>query len=226
MNFKPFLPLFSLVAASTLALVPQSQVPQIAAQEATPELKGSITNPWWREGAIFTKFSDVAPYPGHSPSQRTAVYLLRDADSLYVGFRLDDRQPDGIEANAATGDEIGKDDWAGVAVETGPESSSAVCFLTNPSGIKAVKSVSASGTRSPHNDVPWTVVARRGASGWTAEAKIPFASIGLDPKAEQTVGVQFLRHISRTKEEIQGPSSSISIAAYKKVTLLPPQKTR
>ncbi len=80
--------------------------------------------------------------------------------------------------------------------------------MTNPKGIQAVATVDGSGKRHLTAGKPWKVKARRAPSGWTAELQIPFNSIPLDSQKENIVGVQFLRHLSYTNEEVQGPAVS------------------
>lgn len=63
-----------------------------------PVIDGKLDEEIWTEAAVFSDFTQVRPREGVSPSEKTEVRLLQDADFLYIGIRAYDSEPDKIIA--------------------------------------------------------------------------------------------------------------------------------
>jgi hypothetical protein len=186
-----------------------------------PNLTGSLTNPAWREASVFTDFHTVLPQLGKKPSGRTSVYLMYDNDNIYVGLRMDDKEPSLIKATAKTEKEVEKDDWVALCLDPSPDHQNAVYFQVSASGVQANGKFAPNGARTQTDPVAWKSVVRKGPGGWTAEMAIPFTSLALQGKWELEAGFKVARSIARTGEQDDGPgsypSSGPEIAQYQRI---------
>ena len=77
---------------------PRQQPNMIYTVETAPEIDGVLEEIWQYGTPLKGAFRQVNPEEGAPPSQRTEVYLMRDARNFYVGFRCFDDDPSAISA--------------------------------------------------------------------------------------------------------------------------------
>src|SRR5688500_10087836 len=68
-------------------------VANAAPLQGSIDLDGRLTEGAWAGATPVTSFTQLDPEEGEPASERTEVYILYDADALYVGARLYDRSP-------------------------------------------------------------------------------------------------------------------------------------
>ena len=63
-----------------------------------PEIDGALDDAVWREAVVITDFKQVEPVLGAAPSEKTEIYLVYDANMIYVGVRCYDSDPQAMIA--------------------------------------------------------------------------------------------------------------------------------
>jgi hypothetical protein len=141
------------------------------------------------------------PRTGESPSERTDVTLLHDANNLYIGVMCYDSQPDKIIGTQMERDaESRSDDRITIVLDTFRDQRNAFYFSTNPAGALVDGLVFANGQSNNDWDAIWTVRTRRTSEGWSAEFAIPFKSLNF-PAGRAVWGFNIARNIYRKLEE-------------------------
>jgi len=115
---------------------------------------------------------------GNGPSQaETRLFALVQNDALYVSGSCAESNPDGIVAQATADDDeqVWKDDCLEFFIEPRKGSGEEIHLVVSASGHRFD---SRNGDTSWNGE--WTVVVRRQATtGWRAEVRIPWTSLGL-----------------------------------------------
>ena len=164
---------------------------------------GVLDEPAWASSPKIGDLVQRIPTEGATPSERTEVTLLRDADNLYVGVMCHDSEPHRVLASQMARDaSLNPDDSIILLLDTFRDQSNAFYFSTNPNGALVDGLVFANGETNEEWDAIWTVATRRSDQGWSAEFAIPFKSLNFPP--EGTVwGFNISRQIQRKFEEVR-----------------------
>jgi hypothetical protein len=99
-------------------------------------LDGRMGDPAWKSATMDADFKTRHPEAGKSPSERTEVYLAYEAATLYVAIRSFDHEPKKIRRLAATGDDVWKDDWAVLCLNTYDDALNSLFFLVTPRNVR------------------------------------------------------------------------------------------
>jgi CubicO group peptidase (beta-lactamase class C family) len=168
-------------------------------------LDGKMGDPGWKAATPYSDFKMRHPRAGESPSERTEVYLAYDPTTLYVAIRNFDDQPGKIRAQASTGDEAWKDDWAVLGLNTYDDALNCLFFLVTPKNLRL------SGTLGDDNkpkfilNMKWESRASVVDDGWIAEMAIPLRSKPFQGSDRVTMSFKIARFISRKGEEVNLP---------------------
>jgi len=157
----------------------------------------------WGEAEIASEFLQSAPQPGAAATQATRAQVLFDDAALYVALRMDDSATDSIIAPLARRDFNGYSDWVHVIIDSYQDKRTAFRFGLNPAGVKRDSYIS--GDAEFSEDLGWDAVwdgsARRDATGWTAEFRIPLSQLRFDARRGGGAwGIQFARDLARRAE--------------------------
>src|SRR5688572_20941710 len=221
----PALLLTSSIAAAQPAA--NTAAPPAAANVATatrvaeaPTLDGDVLgDPAWAQATPITTFWQEQPDEGQPVSERTEVRVVFTADTLYIGAVLYDSDPSAIVVSDARRDAPMDDtDSFQMILDTYRDRQNGFVFGTNPAGVEYDGQVTnegqgggglgfgqmqSGGSGSGFNinwDAAWTVRAKIGEHGWSAEFAIPFRTLRYPAGASQTWGVNFQRNIRRRNE--------------------------
>lgn len=146
------------------------------------------------------------------PTERTEIRVAYDEDFLYFAGRFYDSDPDGIRANTLYRDGFNDSDAFTVIVDPFNDNVNARMFWTTPAGLRADQAIAADGrTHNANWNTYWDVVTQQDASGWYAEMRIPFSSLGFKSSGgDATMGLIVSRLIARKNEELIFPAISPS----------------
>lgn len=164
-------------------------------------LDGVLDEPVWSSAPDIGALIQRQPNPGDSPTERTKVTLVRDADNLYIGVMAYDSEPDKvIGTNMARDASLGSEDRLEILLDTFRDQRNAFYFATNPVG--ALVDGLAFGNRGLNKnwDTIWDLRTQRTDEGWTAEIAIPFKSLSF-PAGEGVWGFNISRSVYRKQEE-------------------------
>lgn len=156
------------------------------------EVDGKMNEPAW----------DLAPWAGpfrswgRPLSQKTMARLLLDDHNLYVGFICMEPEPGKIKATVKNRDGgVAADDCVEIFLDTNDDRST-YCYLAfNTIGTQT----DGMGFDFSWN-AAWHCATYIGDTGWTAEAAIPLASLGIDNVTSQRWGINLARGNPRAKE--------------------------
>jgi len=179
----------------------ESMAPATAIRRVgTVQVDGRLDEPAWQMATPITDFTQYDPNEGEPASERTEARFLVDDEALYVGLRMFDSDPAGIQKQLARRDEGIDGDLVEIYLDSYHDHLNAYLFRLSPAGARR------DATLGPNfNDASWDAVWEGKTSvdslGWIAEFRIPLSQLRFDPtRAEQTWGVQIGRKIARKGE--------------------------
>ena len=201
------------------ALLPRLVLPMVMPDSSTPPRRaplvvvavraagpvivdGSLDDAAWQKAPVARGFVQSEPNTGAEASEPTEVRVLFDANTLYIGAFLHDREPHKLVVNDIKKDfrEEDQDDFE-VILDTFGDRRNGYVFLTNVEGARADRQVANEGREINANwDAVWTVKTRRTVDGWVAEMAIPFRALRFEPGAGRSWGINFSRRIRRKNE--------------------------
>lgn len=169
-------------------------------------LDGRVDEPAW-DAVSPLPLSMFTPTFGGRLSERTEIRVAYDDRYIYVGGRMYDGEARKIRANTLYRDRYSGDDIIAIVLDSYNDRQTASWFTVNPAGTRIDRSVSndadfANG--DPMNDnwnTYWDVATAQSDSGWFAEMRIPFSSLGFQDQGGQvTMGLIVYRLIARKNE--------------------------
>jgi len=172
---------------------------EIQRTDSPPIIDGIIDDTVWENAAFIDDLHQVNPVEYATPSERTEVYLLYDADALYIAARLYiDEEALTNNILRRTGNVI-QDDNIVINLDPFNNQRTGYYFGVNANGVR-VDGIFQNVTQ-PDND--WDsiffVETSRFDGGWVAEFAIPYRSLSFDPNSD-TWGLNFTRSIQSRNE--------------------------
>jgi hypothetical protein len=177
---------------------------RLSAQRATTVIRvdGALDDADWASAPIATGFVQSEPLGGQPASEQTEVRVLFNADQLYIGAYLHDRDLAHVVINDIRKDfrEEDQDDFE-VLLDTFGDRRNGYVFSTNIKGARHDRQVSLEGREINQSwDAVWEVQTKRVSDGWTVEMRIPFRSLRFDKTNHVAWGINFSRHLRRLNE--------------------------
>ncbi len=164
-----------------------------------PLIDGELDDPVWQEAPQVSEFLTWAPDYGKEMLGATTVYMAYDASNLYFAFRSFDAEPEKIKTSITSRDNIWREDWVAINLDSFNDQQSLYALYINPHGIQA-DSRYAAGHEDRSFDLVWYSGGRVDEEGYTVEVQIPLKSIRYAEGDSVSMGVIFERHISRRSE--------------------------
>jgi len=166
------------------------------------QLDGFLDEGIWAQAQPITQFRQQEPVEGGEPSEQTEIRILYDDQALYIGAMLYDSDPDGILAYQLQRDVgLGTDDRFMWIISTFDDNRTGYFFETNPAGLLGDGLIEGGGGFNKRWNGIWNIRTAIHTEGWSAEIRIPFATLNFDPSLDAW-GINFQRTIRRHNEEI------------------------
>jgi len=196
------------VIAAAQALDPDQPSPpiphQITRVEERIEVDGVLDERVWERAWTMTLDYEVRPGENTPAPVRTEVFIMHDANRLYVGFRAHDPDPRAIRAHLADRDQAWNDDWVGVVLDTFNDERRDYLFVVNPFGVQ-MDMIEVGGTKGTPWDGIWKSAAVITDWGWSAEFEIPFSTLRFQRSAgPQVWGFDAIRGYPRNVSHQMG----------------------
>ncbi|MDX2057395.1 MAG: DUF5916 domain-containing protein [Gemmatimonadales bacterium] len=193
-----------------------------AARAATPPtVDGRLDEEAWRGAPVIGEFVQQHPDDGSPATERTEVRILTDAEAIYIGAWLFDRDPGAIVRGERLRDvTLTNSDYFAVIFDTFRDRQNGFVFATTPAGVEydgqVVKEGEGGGTFQQGQtraqagsqggfnlnwDASWTVATSTDSLGWYAEFRIPFSTLRYGGAKEQAWGLNLARSVRRRNEE-------------------------
>ncbi|HET8776001.1 MAG TPA: DUF5916 domain-containing protein [Thermoanaerobaculia bacterium] len=184
------------VCAAALAVPTRVDIAKVA---GTITVDGDPAEAAWGSAKRIEGFVEYYKGDNNEPPAKTVGLLAYDAEAVYVAFVADDPRPSAIRAPLVDRDKVlGDQDYVAILIDTLNDRRSGVAFRVNPRGVQTDSVVNdANGEEDFSPDFFYEAVARRTERGWSAEMRIPLASLRYPPSDPQTWGVIMMRNYPR-----------------------------
>ena len=176
---------------------------EVEVEVEAPRIDGVLDEAFWKQAAVATDFIQMEPHAGEPATQKTEVLVTYTDDTLLIGARLFDTEPDRIVGTEYRRDALLEaEDSFEIFLDTFRDGRNAFYFATNPVGARLDGLMRNEGSVLNFEwDGVWDVAALRNESGWTAEIAIPFTTLRFPPDSPAGWGLNFGRRVARTREE-------------------------
>ena len=165
---------------------------------------GVLDDPVYDQVPAAAGFLQQEPNEGAPASESTRVWVLYDADSLYIAAELEEEHPERLMASEMRRDHrsIGWNDSFQIVLDTFYDRRNGFLFHTNALGALFDAQVTDErNTNSDWNTV-WWVKSQVVEEGWTVEIRIPFRSLRYSAGGAQLWGINFQRNIKHKNEKV------------------------
>jgi hypothetical protein len=186
-----------------------------------PTIDGRLDELVWRNVAPITGFVQRELHEGDPVTERTEVRIITDAEAIYVGAWMFDREPQSIVPGEKIRDvSLDNSDYVALIFDTYLDRQNGFVFATTPAGIEydgqvakegegggvqtTGQSRAAAGSLGGFNinwDGNWTVRTSRDSLGWYAEFRIPYSTLRYAGGSRQAWGLNVGRGIRRKGED-------------------------
>jgi len=178
--------------------------------EGEIRLDGVLDEAFWNEEAK-VPLTQHRPAFGEAPSEATEIMLVYNESFVYLGGRLWDSEPDGVQSPSKQRDEMNlNNDFFGIVFDSFNDKENALAFFTSPSGLRLDFTLFSDAVGDfPANETWntwWDVAVKKTGEGWFVEMRIPFSSLRFqDENGEVKMGIICIRMIARKNEIISFP---------------------
>ncbi|NNE09977.1 MAG: carbohydrate binding family 9 domain-containing protein, partial [Gemmatimonadetes bacterium] len=195
----------TLVSILTLALPAQGEEPFKANFEPTLvitrtngpiQIDGDLDDAGWKNAAIADHFVETSPGDLTKPPVRSEAWVTYDQQNLYVALIAYD-DPGEVRVSLRDRDNIYRDDYFGIMLDTYGESSWGYELFVNPLGIQGDLRMEGTGGEDGSFDIIWESIGRVTETGYQVEIAIPFASLRFPNREEHTWRINFWRDRQR-----------------------------
>ncbi len=193
---------------------------QATRTSVAPVLDGLLDDEAWKRAEVISNFAQREPREHGTPTEPTEARLLYDAEHLYIGFVLYDREPGAIRATQLRRDSLrirlpgtrrssgaNSDDIISVLLDTFHDRRNAFLFTVNALGTRSDATIRNEREVNQDWDERWEAAAQITDRGWEAELAIPWSILRYS-SGNSTWGLDIRREIRRTNEEIIWSNSS------------------
>lgn len=171
-------------------------------------LDGVLDDAAWSHATKIDRFYEYVSSDGGEPPVRTTGYVTYDRRFLYFGIDCADPDPSKIRAAYTERDRVhGDQDFVAVLLDTTNEGRIAIQLRVNPHGVQgdAVNN-DASRTEDFAPDFFYDAVARIHETGWSAEIRVPLASLRYPQAEAQTWRMMLVRNYPRAYRYVMASS--------------------
>jgi hypothetical protein len=213
-RFAPRAVAIAIAAACLITVLPapaqaQSSSPLVLTRVTQPiVVDGVPDDAAWRDVPALP-LTEYSPVFHGTPTQRTVIKVAYDDENFYAAGWFYDTDPAGIRLNSLYRDRWNGDDAFAIYIDPFNDNQNAKWFGTTASGIRFDILLSDDAKTSNGSwDTFWTNATTVTDSGWFAEVRIPFSSIGFRTNAngEAVMGLTVTRAISRNDERVTFPA--------------------
>jgi hypothetical protein len=188
----------TLVLLLVVLALPLSAV-EITRLPAPVVIDGDVSDTAWTQIRGIESFVEYYRSNNTPAPVKTTAWLAYDDEALYVAWRNDDPDAAAVRAPLVDRDKVlGDQDYVAILIDAANDRRSGLAFRVNPRGVQTDSLVNdAIGEEDFSPDFFYEAVAQRTATGWTAEMRIPLASLRYPAKDVQTWGVILMRNYPR-----------------------------
>ncbi len=176
------------------------RVVRAALASSPPTIDGQLGDDVWQSAEAVAGFVERTPRLRAEPPEATRFRVMYDADALYVAVECDDSRPGRIKATTRSRDAftIFADDAVTLKLDPAHDHRTTFGFALNPNGAQLDYIAANEGHFQREWDAVWDGASAVSATGWTAEWRIPWQVLGIDPTAPgDEIGINLSRDHAR-----------------------------
>ena len=172
--------------------------PHITVPKLSGEVKidGELTEDFWKKAAVADNFVENDPGDQVKPPVESKALIAYDDNNLYIALIAYD-DPSTIRSSYSDRDNIFRDDYFGIIMDTYGDQSWGYELFVNPFGIQGDLRIESSGNEDSSFDIIWYSQGIVTDSGYQVEISIPFASLRFPNKEKQNWRINFWRDHQR-----------------------------
>ncbi len=172
---------------------PSLNIPRISEEI---RIDGVLDETAWGFAVEASGYCTHSPRPGEEPDAYSKALVAYDEHNLYVAFiNYDD--PKAVRASLRERDNIWRDDYCGIMLDTYGDQSFGYQLFVNPLGIQGDSKALLGGDEDTRFDVVYFSEGIVTDSGYQVEMAIPFASLRFPDRPEQQWRINFWRDRQR-----------------------------
>jgi hypothetical protein len=168
--------------------------------DTPPSIDGRLDEAVWKAAPVGGNFRQIEPNEGAPASERTEIRVLYDNNSLYVGVRLFDSEPDKIVKRLSRRDDDPDADKFTFYVDALHDRVTGAAFEVSAAGAQRDAIISNDTNRDGSWDAVWDAAVSSDNEGWSAELRIPLSQLRFLKGDRQTWGFNVERFIYRKSE--------------------------
>lgn len=168
--------------------------------ESKITIDGKLIESDWGKAPVAESFIQLKPIPGKEASQTTKVRVLFDDEAIYFGAYCYDHK-DSISKVLSLRDDLNANlDVFAVILDTYNDDQNGFYFSVTSRGVQSDSKIIGVDFNEQLNLV-WTSAVDINDNAWVVEMKIPYSAIRFPKVDQQNWGINFIRQISRNREE-------------------------
>ncbi len=157
-------------------------------------IDGRVDEPAWSAATPVTRFVQREPVEGADAEEHTEVRVLYDADALYVGVIMHDKDPSRIGDQLVRRDEQGQYDYFELSLDPNNDRRTGYRFRISAAGVQRDVYLYNDVSEDRAWDAVWQSAVHRDSTGWSAELRIPVSQLRYEARdGVQAWGVNFSR---------------------------------
>ncbi|MCX8054861.1 MAG: carbohydrate binding family 9 domain-containing protein [Ignavibacteria bacterium] len=172
-------------------------------RESNIHIDGKLLEEDWRQAIPISDFTTKDPVEGGAPSEKIEVRFLYDEEYLYIGARMERKNPEKIQAYVSRRDNMSNSERIIIILDTYNNKQTAVSFAVTATGVRAdyFHATDSEGDRDYNYNPVWEARTNIDSLGWTAEYAIPFSQLRF-PNADTLVfGLNVNQYTPTTQED-------------------------
>jgi hypothetical protein len=170
--------------------------------EAEIKVDAVLDEDIWQQALRVDLNYETNPGENIKPSVKTEAYLFENGDTLYVGFKAFDDNPEEIRDYLSDRDNVWNSDLVGLKFDTFGESRKAFQFFVNAIGVQADSTQEDFRGDDQSWNAIWESHGQVTEFGYAVEMAIPFKALRFPDTGElQSWGIEILRFRPREKFE-------------------------
>jgi hypothetical protein len=190
--------------AMTSQAAPHGNVPIVRAVRTSQPIvvDGRLTEEAWAQATAATEFRQRDPQEGAAASERTEVRIFYDAEAVYIGLRMFDKEPAKITRRLSRRDESADADRVIVYLDPRHDHLTGASFELTAAGVQSDAYLYDDTRDDDAWDAVWAGKVSVDGQGWSAEMRIPYSQLRFPSVEHHTWGVNVQRVIRRKNENV------------------------
>ncbi len=193
--------LFSAIARGAQdAPAPKIETPElhVVRLQGKIEIDGDLSDAGWQGATRIDRFWETNRSENGEPPAKTVGWIAYDERYFYVALENTDPDPNSIRAFFSDRDAVPQDtDYGGVLIDSTHDGKTGYLFVANPNNVQYDSINSDVTGENASVDLFWDSAAKRTATGWNLELRIPFSSLRYAHGDPQTWGILLYRNYPR-----------------------------